>query len=93
MPAVTAIVPGVEASCEAVTATSGNVWAAADPPPPLVAGFVTVTESLPGVANAAAGTEMVSDVPSAEAVPVNADDPKPFTCVVLLNPLPVKVIC
>ena len=48
---------------------------------------------MPAVAKSATGTMTVSVLPSAEAVPVNTVDPKPFTCVDPLNPVPVNVTC
>jgi hypothetical protein len=83
--------------------TSGNVrFVDAVPPPALDTGFTglfTLRVRLPAFATAssAAGTLTVNDVPAALAVPVNGVFnggvlPR-VTCVELLNPVPVKMIC
>ena len=92
-------VPGVRLDMP----TSGSVSVVfAAPPPRLVLGFlgfVTVSVRLPAFAttSSAAGTLMTSEVPAALAVPVSgvfsgAVLPR-VTCVELLNPVPVMVIC
>lgn len=95
---MTAIVPGVEASCAAAKATSGKVRLETEPPPRLEVGFfgfVTVIVRLPAfaVASAAGGTLIVSEVPAVLAVPVSGGLLPRVTWVELLKPDPVMVIC
>lgn len=94
---MTAIVPGVEASCAAVTATRGNIWVVGAGPPPALEigffGFVTLMLTLPAVVRSLAGRVIVNEVPAALAVPVNGPLLPMVTCVELLNPVPVSVIC
>jgi hypothetical protein len=99
VPAVTAIVPGVEVSCIALTDTSWNTWVVgAEPPPPLelglgFGGFETLMFTFPADVRSAAGTVMVSEEPAELAIPVNGPLLPKVTCVVLLKPVPVSVIC
>jgi hypothetical protein len=97
VPAVTAMVPGVEASCAATKATSGKFRVVAAWPPPAFdvgfGGLKTLMVTVPALAKSLAGTVIVNDVPAALAVPVSAGLLPRVTWVELLNPVPVKVIC
>ena len=97
VPAVTAIVPGVEASCAATKATSGKFRVVAALPPPAFdvgfGGLKTLMVTVPELAKSLGGTVIVNDVPAALAVPVSAGLLPRDTWVELLNPVPVNVIC